>query len=496
MLAQKIALSYGSRIIVQMFQVAVTILVARVAGPSVLGTLAYGLAFCSMFRMIAELGVGTSHMKLISEGRDPEKCIGTYIRIKSSLIGIYFVVVWTVFLCQKYIFKYKFESRTFEYIVIISIFITTIEQFMQIPKVTFAAYTEQAKQDVPDLINQVLYQILRTVVVLLGYRALALAFSNLVTDIIGLSLLYWLFRGYPKAKYDKQLAKLYFSMSIPIIVMMLAQSLVNQSDVVILQFLTSSKSVGFYTAGSRLGDFVKLIGQSVGILFFPIFSKAISENNLSLINEKIGKFESFSVSFIFPLVLASAIGSDFIVKVLLGKKYLPSIPILSIMNLTMFLYVLFIPYGNILSGKGLFRLLAKIYATQLLCFIGIAYFLVAPKTLNMGAVGIAYSLLLANIVLGAMFFYFAKSRYRELKLFSSSKKFIYGCAAGVAGYLFYANFLHSLVGKFVFLVLFVILYFGIAFLFSIIGKDDWKMVWDVLNLKKMSKYIKSEIKLK
>jgi O-antigen/teichoic acid export membrane protein len=494
MLAQKIALSYGSRIIVQMFQVAVTILVARVAGPSVLGTLAYGLAFCSMFKMIAELGIGTSHMKLISEGRDPGKCIGTYVRIKTSLIGIYFVVVWLVFLCQKYIFNYKFESRTFEYIVIMSIFIATSEQFMQIPKVTFAANTEQAKQDVPDLINQVLYHILRVVVVLLGYRAVALAFSNLITDLIGLGLLFWLFRKYPIGKYDKQLAKLYFSMSIPIVIMLIAQSLVYQSDVVLLQFLTNSEQVGYYTAGFRIGGYVKMIGQSVGILFFPIFSKAISENNLHLINEKIGKFESFSVSFIFPLVLVTSIGSDFIVKVLLGKKYLLSIPILSIINLTMFIYVLFIPYGNILSGKGLFKLLAKIYAAQLFCFIGIAYVLVAPKMLNLGSKGIAYSLLLANLILGTMFFYYAKSKYRELKLLPSCKKIIYGCAAGLAGYLCYAHYLHSQIGKFAFLVLFVILYWGIAFLFSIIGKDDWEMVFDVLNLKKMNRYIRDELK--
>ncbi len=289
---------------------------------------------------------------------------------------------------------------------------------------------------------------------------------------------------------------MYFSMSIPIIIMMLAQSLVYQSDIVLLQFLTNSEHVGYYTAGFRIGGYVKLIGQSVGLLFFPIFSKAISENNLNLINEKIAKFESFSVSFIFPMVLVTSIGSDVIVKVLLGNKYLPSIPILSIINLTMFIYVLFIPYGNVLSGKGLFKLLAKIYTTQLLCFIGIAYFLVAPRMMNLASVGIACSLLLANIILGALFFYHAKANFRELKLFPSGSKFLYGCMVGLSGYLIYVYFMHSMVERFIFLAIFVVLYWGIAYLFSIINKDDWKMVFDVLNMSKMNKYIKSEISLK
>ncbi|MCJ7482992.1 MAG: oligosaccharide flippase family protein [Thermodesulfovibrionales bacterium] len=496
MLAQKMALSYGSRIVVQFFQILTTIIIARIVGPSVLGTVAYGLAFGSLFKMIAELGVGTAHMKLLSEGRDAKACLGTYARIKVSLIGTYFVFAMGAFFVQKYLFKYKFESREFQYVIIVSIFILTIEYFWTIPKVTFAAYTEQAKQDIPNLIYQVLYQILRLTVVLLGYRALAMAFSNLTAVVIVTFLYFYLFKNYQIGKFDRQLAKLYFSMSVPIVIMMLAQSLVYQSDIVLLQFLTNSEQVGYYTAGFRIGGYVKLIGQSVGILFFPIFSKAISENNLGLINEKIGKFERFSVSFILPLVLVTSIGSDFIIKLLLGKKYLPSIPILSIINLTMFIYVLFIPYGNILSGKGLFKLLAKIYSFQLFSFVGIAYFLVAPKMLNLGSVGIACSLLLANIILGAMFFYFAKANFRELKLFPSGSKFLYGCIAGLSGYLIYIYFVHSMLGKFILLALFVILYWGIAYLFSIINKDDWKMVFDVLNLKKMNKYIKSEITLK
>ena len=50
MLAQKLILSYFSKIILQFVQIAVSIVIARIAGPTVFGTIAFGLAYVSMFQ--------------------------------------------------------------------------------------------------------------------------------------------------------------------------------------------------------------------------------------------------------------------------------------------------------------------------------------------------------------------------------------------------------------------------------------------------------------
>ncbi len=100
MLAQKLILSYATKIIVQLIQMVATIVVARIAGPTVLGTVAYGLAFVSMFLFIADLGVGTAHIKLVSEGQDLGKCNSTYTTIRLSTIALYVLVVLSVYLFQ------------------------------------------------------------------------------------------------------------------------------------------------------------------------------------------------------------------------------------------------------------------------------------------------------------------------------------------------------------------------------------------------------------
>ena len=85
MLAQKLVLSYASKIAVQFIQMAAMFVVARIVGPNVLGTVAFGLAFVSMFLFVSDLGLSSAHMKLISEGQDEAKCIGTFGRLKIIL---------------------------------------------------------------------------------------------------------------------------------------------------------------------------------------------------------------------------------------------------------------------------------------------------------------------------------------------------------------------------------------------------------------------------
>jgi O-antigen/teichoic acid export membrane protein len=157
MLAQKLALSYSSKIGVQAVQMVAMFIVARIVGPTVLGTLAFGLAFVSMFLFIADLGLGSAHIKLISEGQDESKCIGTFAVIKSVMILVFSLTVLGYYIVQKYILQIAFESMEHEYVILIYLLITTINQFFAIPSTTFAAKTEQAKQDIPNFLQITLY---------------------------------------------------------------------------------------------------------------------------------------------------------------------------------------------------------------------------------------------------------------------------------------------------------------------------------------------------
>src|SRR4030042_1351195 len=181
MFAQKFILSYGSKLLVQFLQIIASIIVARVAGPAVLGTITFGMAFVSVFLFLPDLGTGTAHIKLISEGEDLGRCISTYTRIKFILIALFFVVVLGFYGGQKYLLGLQFESVTHEYVILLFLVAAVIEEMVSIPKTTFMARTEQAKTDIPQVAREALNQVFRIVIVYLGYRAVALALGNLVS---------------------------------------------------------------------------------------------------------------------------------------------------------------------------------------------------------------------------------------------------------------------------------------------------------------------------
>lgn len=90
MLAQKIIFNYFSQMFIQFIQIVCGIVVARIAGPTILGALAFGLSYASMFRFIADLGIGTAHIKLVSEGNDLGKCIKTFSVLKVFCTILFF----------------------------------------------------------------------------------------------------------------------------------------------------------------------------------------------------------------------------------------------------------------------------------------------------------------------------------------------------------------------------------------------------------------------
>jgi O-antigen/teichoic acid export membrane protein len=63
MLTQKLVLSYSTKIAIQFIQMVASFIVARIVGPGVMGTIAYGLAYVSIFLFISDL----VHIKFISE---------------------------------------------------------------------------------------------------------------------------------------------------------------------------------------------------------------------------------------------------------------------------------------------------------------------------------------------------------------------------------------------------------------------------------------------
>ena len=496
MLAQKLILSFGSKLFIQFIGLAASIVVARIAGPTVLGTVAFGLAFVSVFVFLADLGIGSAHMKLVSEGQEMSKCISTFSVLKIANTLLFFCIVLGIFLSQKYVLNVKFESTVHEYVILITLTTVTISQLLFIPILTFAGKTEQAKQDMPFFFRTLIYQILRVIIVLLGYKAVAIAFGSLISTIIVIPLILYLFKDYPRGKFDKKLASKYLKISLPMIIINMSEKVMFYLDKVMIQYFANSEQVGYYTAGYKIGGLVLMVANSVGMLFFPVFSKAASEGDFQYIKNTIEKFERFCFLFIMPAVIFFSVYSDTIIKVILGTQYLPSIPVMIFINLAMFLMVLNTPYGNAIGGMGFFKLCAIINVSNLIFFTASLLLLSNPKIFNLGVIGTAIAVFLSNIFIGILYRIYAKKKCELLDLKKGLKFAIFGII-NFCGFYFLYNRLSGFYGS-NFKIFFIPIYFSITylalFLLGWLNKDDINNLKKLAKLNKITNYIKGEIR--
>lgn len=497
MLKQKLILSYSSQIIFQALQVVASLVVARVAGPTVLGTVAFGTAYVSLWVFVADLGISTAHIKMVSEGRDIDRCVSTFAVLKLITTFLFISVIIGIYVTQKFVFDRSFESSVHETVIFIALAAVTVSQLFFIPKTTFSANTEQAKVEMPNLLQGFILHPTRIVVVLLGFGAVALAFASLASYLLVIPFYIYLFRNFKLhlRLFDKKLAKEYITTSLPIILVGMSTSMINQIDKVLLQFFTGSEQVGYYTAGYKVGGFILLIGKSVRVLFFPLFSKAVAEGNMHYIKDKISKFEKFSFLFIMPAVILIALFSRTFIVLLLGEQYQPSIQVMQLITIAMFILVLNMPFESVVEGLGKFKLSALISTLNLALFAALIVLFVSPEVLNLGAAGVALAILLSNLFVGLTFRFFATRNFKALNHSTALKFSLFGIVHLAAFYFIYEYIFDSdWLMQIAFVVIYLLTTYSLFTLFNWMSRKDWENLLSLVDFKSMKSYITQEIR--
>lgn len=497
MLKQKFLVQFGSNIFLKIIGMVAGIIVARVAGPEVVGTIAYGTAYVSIFGFVVGL-FGTGHIKLISEGRDLGNCVTTYSWLQLGSIGFFAIVVGSYYLAQKYIFHHVFESRIHEQVIILILLASILTKLIEFSNVTFTAQLKQAKANAPNLIRGFLFQIGRVVVVLLGFKAVGLASWNMISAAITIPIAIYIYRTLPFGKFDKQIMKEQIAYAIPIFLVVMVNSLVKFSDKLLLHKFTSTKELGYYSAAFSIGGLIILVGRTIGTIFFPFFSKMIAEGNWKSVNEKISKFEVFITIFIFPAVCLMAIISEPLLTTLLGEKYQPSVIPFSILLFASYFQIVGMPYGNIIPAMGRFYLSMWLQVLKFGVYILSVFIFIYPKALGLGAVGLALNLLTVNLLIN-LITYFTAKKIGEID-FSFRNYSRYILILVISGLFFWLSIIAKQEGVMAWplymVPAYMVLIYGLMYITGLVNNEQIKELFDLMKLGKVLKYVKSEIKEK
>lgn len=495
MLKQKIIIDFGSKVVIQLITAITGIIVARYAGPKILGTVAFGLAYVSTFTFITGF-FGPAHTKLIAISKDEGKYNSTYLILLILLVGIFSISVLGFFFSQKYIFHYRFESQEHEWVIIISLITVSLSSLMSYVETTYVGKTNQARANLPNVIRTIIYNILRIIVVIMGMGAIALASVNLLSTLLIIPIFFFLIKDLKFSKFDKTLVGEYFKIALPMFFSMFVIIIMNYIDKIFLQYFSNSTQVGYYTAAYSIGGIFILVAQSAGTLFFPVFSKAQSEMNFKYISDKIRQYERFSFIFFMPFIIFLSLYSNFLITVLLGSKYYSSILPFSILIISSFFVIIAIPYGNLIFALSLYKQATYSSSIKLILFGILLFIFIHPNLYALGATGAAIAVLIINI-----FNYFLwLTIILKKKILTKDTERIKYFAFFILLYVFWVliykviHFEHLRLFNILYPFIFMIFTYFTMFSFKLIKRKDIIELLDMINIKKSFIYLKSDIK--
>jgi polysaccharide transporter, PST family len=201
-----------------------------------------------------------------------------------------------------------------------------------------------------------------------------------------------------------------FDLSLQIFISSIGMNLYTTSNSVILGFLTNNVTVGYYTAAEKIFKAFQYLSIPLNQAIFPHFSQLIS-------SDKEKAVRLFNRFFWLLLLLASIVSCAMVlgsplVKLFLGKDYLPSILIFSILSIGL------IPsLGNYTLGiQGLVNFgYAEIFAKTVL-FCGLAHIiLLIIVTLSFGYIAVPILWVCTEIVIFIFLFNYLK-RFEIIKV--------------------------------------------------------------------------------
>lgn len=496
MLKQKFILHFSTGILGQLITAVTGIVVARLAGPEVIGTVAYGVAYVSIFGF--GLGLfGSSHMKLVSEGQNQGNCVKTFTVLQSLNIILFILIFSAWFLYQLFISQYPFQKEQLWVIIIYFVFFV-ISQFLSMWQINFSATLEIAKNSIPLLLQNIVYNSTRIIVVLAGLGAIALSASNMTGLLVALPITYYYLRKLPAGRFDKELMRKYLSISLVFFIIGICSTLTNNLGRLFLERYESVKEIGLFTAGNSIASMLLLISTTTGTIFFPLFSKLVSENNYEKINRQIEVFERITLIFLAPLVFMIALFSTSIIVLLLGSRYEPSGHILSILIIVALIQVVTLPYSNLIAGRGMFKTLSIISIVQLILFVASLFLFLDHRFLGLGATGLAWSSAVSNLFLALCSIIISVWR---LDIIAIKRNYKYYLTSVFLFIILFSVLSKEVISNNIYVEVSIGLtiitgYYIILYCLQWVKKDDFRLLLDFVNFRKLMNYLKSDLKLK
>jgi len=222
-------------------------LVAQYVGKEGLGEVAFALALLSFFAFLSDLGFGQAHVKVVAEGVDLERALGTYLFLRVVLILLMVGAFYASLFGWQALTGTLFEGSTSMVVIHLVMLYYIFNALFLVPSTTFDGLQRTALTQ-GGLLVQHPTKVLLLLAAALGGGALAIAQAYTLSALVGTVVLWALFL---RARYrigapDWALLPRYARYAAPLFLSGIFGTVILNTDKVLLGFFWDQAQVGWY----------------------------------------------------------------------------------------------------------------------------------------------------------------------------------------------------------------------------------------------------------
>jgi len=354
--------------------------ITRYLGAEVLGTISWTFALVATFNVISDLGLNSAHIKRVSEGRDINDCVSTFIVSKLLLTGLMVVFVVSSVLVWTNVLGGPLNETSMELIGLFILYVVFFD-IAQIAVMTYNARMEIAKSQISAMMEVLIRVPLVVFVSINRMSDVALAYTYVLAGL-GLAVFALLLLLRESIEWKRPtLFRAYIAFAIPISTILIMTTLANNIDKLFIGGFWSAELVGYYTGSKSLLMIFAIFGTAAATLAFPAFSKMHSEGNMDLVRRGTLEAEKYVSMFTLPIVTVIVLFPTGVATVLLGGGFAQSGESLQFLAISAFFTLLIGIYSSQIYAINRQDLTAKLTFVSLVIML-VLMFILVPSSLG------------------------------------------------------------------------------------------------------------------
>jgi teichuronic acid exporter len=336
--------SFFERLVPQILQFVIQIILARLLLPSDFGTIGVIMIFIQISQIFVDGGFSSALVQKNSASNDDFKSVW----IINLFAGVFFYTL--IFSLAPYIADYYQDLNLVRIIRILGL-VLIINALSSVQYAYISKNFLFKKLTLISIISVIISGTIAIMLALLNYGVYSLVYLTLFNQLICFILIILFLNFLPKGKFSYNSIKQLFNYGSKLFLSSLLDTFIQQAYNAIIAKTTNLSQLGFYTRAKYFNDLPQSLFTAVALrVMFPLYS-SIQANDEKIVTTHRYITGLISITF-FPLVVAILFLAKSIILIILSEKWKDTITLYQIISASLVWYILDATNLVIIRAKG------------------------------------------------------------------------------------------------------------------------------------------------